>query len=299
LIVKFTTPHGVVKVYLPDDMRAGDTISGSVVGEPKGQTQEERARNLASLNGYQLRMVESSDILYSVDFDFPQHRGVLIKMPDISRGVTVALKDTVSGVEVASTTIPVSTTDSKATRPQTPTQNDFNLPTIGQNGSSVEIKGPFDGDSRTTEIKVGGQPVTILAESPGSCIFKSPEQTFGPTEITIKENNVEAKGTYRNLGVRLNAPKTSLLKGETTTVTIEVSGLQGIKKDVPLHLESKGVINMAGGNYQYLSIRPQDVKPDGRYTTTRTITGQQAGGFGVTATVIDPARRPITGRRVR
>lgn len=285
-IVNFTTPAGVVRVYLPDDMRAGDTISGSAIAEPNGQTKEERARNLAALNRYQL-MVESSDtkFLYSVDFDFPQHRGVLIKMPDSSPGVTVNLKDTARGVEVASAIIPVSTTESKATRPQTPTPNDFNLPTIGQNGSSVEIKGPFDGNLRTTDIKVGGQPVTKLAESPRSCVFTSPDQNFGPADITLKENNVETKRPYRNIGVRLSAPKTSLLKGETTSVTIEVSGLQGIKEDVPLHLESKGVINMAGGNYQYLSIRPQDVT-DGRYTTTRAITGQQAGSFGVTATVL-------------
>jgi len=303
--VNFTTPAGVVRVYLPDDMRSGDTISGSVVAEPNGQTDEERAMNRKALNSYQLMIAsQKAEELGQKNQPRTTFGGPFGSSPDGAIWTfhalwdpgpcTLSVVEVASGKEMARVTIPLSTTESKATRPQTPTPNDFNLPTIGQNGSSVEIKGPFDGNLRTTEITVGNQPVIKRTETPRGCTFQSPEQSFGPADITLKENNVEAKGTYRNLGVRLNAPKTSLLKGETTIVTIEVSGLEGIKEDMPLHLESRGVINMAGGNYQYLQIRPQDVKPDGRYTTTRAITGQQAGGFGVTGTVIDFARWPIT-----
>ena len=46
-IVTFDTLQGRVIVNLPDDMRAGDTISGTVIAEPKGNTPEERAKNLA------------------------------------------------------------------------------------------------------------------------------------------------------------------------------------------------------------------------------------------------------------
>jgi hypothetical protein len=50
-IVTFDTLQGRVIVNLPDDMRAGDTISGTVVAEPKGQTPEERAKNMSILSG--------------------------------------------------------------------------------------------------------------------------------------------------------------------------------------------------------------------------------------------------------
>jgi len=297
LIVNFTTPQGVVRVYLPADMRAGDPISGTVVAEPNGQTEEERSRNRNALTGYQLMIANQkvSEPWGTFTWRMAGSSPNVSKVDTTSNSMilqTIGLHEGASGKEVASTTIPVSKSG-KTTRPQTATPDDFNLPTIGQNGSSVEIKGPFDGSLRTTEIRVGNQPVLKRTETPRSCTFQSPEEQFGPADITVKENNVEARGTYRSLGVRLNAPKTSLLKGESTTVTIDVSGLEGIKEDMPLHLEARGVINMALGNYQYLQIRPQDVKPDGRYTTTRAITGQQAGGFGVSATVIDPPRRPI------
>lgn len=38
----FETIYGKVIVSLPDDIRAGDTISGTIVVEPKGVTQDEQ-----------------------------------------------------------------------------------------------------------------------------------------------------------------------------------------------------------------------------------------------------------------
>jgi hypothetical protein len=102
----------------------------------------------------------------------------------------------------------------------------------------------------------------------------------------VKEGNSATKGTYRNVGVNLTAPKTNLLKGEHTELHVEVNGLQGIKEPVPLTLESNGVITMEGGMYQSLWIQPSQVGADGRYTTTRGITGVQTGGWSSTATVV-------------
>ncbi len=48
----FETPHGKLKVNLPDDAAGGDTISGTVVAEPAGNTPEEKAQNEDELVGY-------------------------------------------------------------------------------------------------------------------------------------------------------------------------------------------------------------------------------------------------------
>jgi hypothetical protein len=55
---------------------------------------------------------------------------------------------------------------------------------------------------------------------------------------------------------------------------------------VPLTITYRGVIIMEGGPYQPLVIQPSQVSSDGRYTTTRGITGVQAGGWTATATVV-------------
>ncbi len=56
----FTTAEGKIKVNFPDDMAAGDTISGTVIAEPAGTTLEERERNSDELNGYVVE-VEAED----------------------------------------------------------------------------------------------------------------------------------------------------------------------------------------------------------------------------------------------
>src|ERR1700694_1684617 len=50
-VVTFTLDPGKISVNLPDDMRAGDTISGTVVAEPKGQSEAERTKNMGELTG--------------------------------------------------------------------------------------------------------------------------------------------------------------------------------------------------------------------------------------------------------
>src|SRR5258708_36101071 len=48
----FYTVQGTVSLNLPDDVAAGDTISGTVISEPKGTTKDEQSKNQDSLNGY-------------------------------------------------------------------------------------------------------------------------------------------------------------------------------------------------------------------------------------------------------
>ncbi len=49
--VEFDTLNGIVVVNLPDDLATSDTISGTVISETKGETQEQIAGNQDELNG--------------------------------------------------------------------------------------------------------------------------------------------------------------------------------------------------------------------------------------------------------
>src|SRR6185503_18312907 len=134
----------------------------------------------------------------------------------------------------------------------------FIIPGFGQSGRTIVLTGPFDGDSSNTKLSIqstgsvsqapgtrSGTDSGVIAESPRQAIFTAPTNVTGPFEITLTEAGKETKGPYRNVGVNLSAPKTNLLKGEQTTLRVEVSGLQGLKMPVPLTLESRGVITMA------------------------------------------------------
>lgn len=293
----FSTPQGTLNINLPENRSAGDTISGTVIAEPSGQTEAERANNLKQLESFVCEIDGKPTKLSSASQNpgpvTSTTRNFTMQMPipppsAVATFVTLKDKD---GVEKAECTLWRDQTNPQGATTTGPKQ--FQFPTTSQNGRPLEIVGPFDGQMNTTEVKLGGQPARLLAESPNSCIVQSPDQNFGPTEITVKEGNTESKGSCRNLGLRLAAPKTSLLKGESTVLTVTVEGLKGIQQDVPLLLQKEGVVSMEGGDTQTVQIRPTDVRADGTFETKRTLTGLQAGAFGVTATVIDPARRPI------
>ena len=282
-----TLLYGDVHVYLPDDMAAGDTISGTVVAEPKGSTEEERAKNQDTLAGYVVEVGGQK---------VPASEGAFtVTIPAASSETKLRIVDSRSGKLLANEPLMVLKTAARVPRPQTITPTDFQLPRIGQQGRAVEIAGPFDGDSSNTFVSWSKNSENLnggfglIAESPRKAVIRSSAKATGLLEINLREGNLETKGEYRSVGVRLSAPKTNLLKGERTTVTIMVMGLQGIQQIVPLLLVKGGVVDMEGGDVQLIPIALTALQPDGTFVATRTITGQQAGAFSLTATVI--ARR--------
>jgi len=169
--------------------------------------------------------------------------------------------------------------------PVTPGPGKISIPSQAQNGRNLELTGSFDSNAKTTEVTIEGQRVEVLEETASKSVVKIPSNLTGQVKVTVDEGSNKAEGTCRIIKVDVTATRTNLLKGESAIVTVTVTGLDGIKRTIPLHLTAKGVINMDGGNTQLLRIHPPDVQ-GGRYTITRKITGRQAGGFDVTATVI-------------
>jgi hypothetical protein len=299
----FDTIHGRVIVNLPDDIRAGDTISGTVVVEPKGNTKDERQNNTAKLSELKLNL--------GAKFPKDQKDLLILVTPGLIGDFTVDVPDSFDytiGVNAPLTdtkTVTITINSMIWFINNQPTSSDFLLPSMGQQGRPVEILGPFSGGASNTTLRFGPPGSTAqdfekntesvsggfglirpLAESPRKMVFEAPNNVSGPIALDLKEGSTQTIGAYRNVGVRLSAPKTNLLKGERTTLTTEVNGLQGINKPVPLTLEAKGVILMEGGMFQPLFIQPSQVGADGRYVTTREITGVLQGGWEATSTVV-------------
>lgn len=275
--INFDTTAGKIKVYVPADMRAGDTISGTVIAEPRGATDAERASNYGVLNG----MVIDTDGegRFSV-----AEKNFTWKIP--SELSSAALKRSLrlfsgSGSQrpAAVVTIPLS-----AQTQAGPT--DFILPKLGQAGRPLTIAGPFDGNSTNTSGRLGDSPLELLTESPRQATFQSAIDVLGPAELHLVENGQKSTGAYRNVGLSLTSPKTKLVKNETTTLALDVSGLGGITSSVPVQLTTIGSANMRGGNLQTILIRPADITSTGHYDRTFELVGTQAGGFTVTGTVL-------------
>ena len=289
-VINFNTSAGRIVINLPDDMMAGDTISGTVFTEPKGKTPEEKAKNQDYLNGYVIELERTRVPANQPRFTWTPP----LPMPNAPVRYQLKIVEVLPGPNpsdqpIASVVIfppvPIHPSGAIITHGDSPTTPRFNIPSLGQTGRPVTITGPFDGDSSNTSLRLGGQDLLILAESRNQTVGQTPTNVVGATEIQVKEGKTETTNPFRNLKVELTAPKTSLLKGESTELHVEVNGLEGLTQPVPLQLTKGGVVNMEGGDVQTMSIKPSNVQ-NGTFTTTRTITGVQAGGWSATATVV-------------
>jgi hypothetical protein len=92
------------------------------------------------------------------------------------------------------------------------------------------------------------------------------------------------------LGVRLVATSTQLVRGQLATLTTTVGGLGGITEPATLSFKnlSPAILQLEGGAPR-ITIQPRDVKGDGTYVDTRRLTGVQAGGYQIVASVSRPA----------
>jgi hypothetical protein len=266
----FATPSGTVQVRLPDDMAAGDSISGTVITEPTGTTEKERARHQDELNGYVVEMEQQKAPTRTKAFRWG------IPSALATSTATLILKD-FRGREVAKTEVPVQSTPAAEPPPN------FHLPSTGLAGRPLQITGPFDGDLRTTAVKVGGRQAEVIAESPRKTVARSPDDVVGASQIELQKKDVVQRGEFRNIAVRITAPKTSLIRGEQTPLTVKVSGLEGLHHDMPLLLQNRtpGVVQVSGGDAQQIMIHPQMVAEGGTYTWTGELTGINPGGFNI------------------
>jgi len=287
------TDSGNLTVNMPDDAALGDTISGTVVAEPTGETQQEQKANMDTLEGY---VFDTPEVPSKVVETEPgetlpgkpkSKKVVTMEIPTAITGeiIDLVLKDP-KGIEVTEVDIPVAP-PSTYTPPAVPEEGDYNLPEIGQVGRPIEMTGPFDGEIVNTEVTIGGKKANIVAQSPRKTLFESPRDVVGPTEIELTQGDVTLKDEYRNVALNLSADKLRLKKGEQTTLRVKVMGLQGLEETIPFNLVNKSpsVVSMEGGDAQTVTVSPEQVGPEGTYTITKTLTGVETGPFLISARI--------------
>lgn len=193
-IVEFKTKAGLIKVFLPDDISAGDTVSASIALYPGGVTREVMDSNLGILNGY---IIETSF------FKVPAgQKSIKITVPRNAAGTDMkfTLRDA-SMKTIDSASVPISLSSSGHGNQEPPTPYDYQCPLVGQAGRIVEIKGPFDGDFATTDFKIGSKKANVIAESPRKLVFESPSDIIGSVEVVLVERNVEVRRPFTCLQV--------------------------------------------------------------------------------------------------
>ncbi|MCC7435666.1 MAG: hypothetical protein IT363_13345 [Methanoregulaceae archaeon] len=230
--IEFTHASGRITVYLPDDLRAGDTISGTVLPEPANGT-----------NGLKDVTVELDARVVSGSFRAKLNGAGLVRI----------------GVGTTTVQLPVDRAS--------PSSADFWSAPVMQQGRPVQISGAFDGDSSNTRVSVGGVAAIVVAESPRSSICLSGVRAQGPVKIEGNEAGRKFNLTSVCTNLRLTTGQRTMLKGQRTTLRVDVTGLASVpESEYPLSLElhnlSPTVVSMSGpaGNDRAFSIQFTDVK---------------------------------------
>ncbi len=285
-VVTFDTLQGTVTVNLPDDMAAGDTISGTVIAEAKGATPEDVKRNQGSLSGVVVEMEDQKTAASD-----PGGRGNWSVPDSAVTAIPMILKDR-QGRTIGKVDVPVA-------KVATSKPSAFQLPSGGQTGRPVTISGPFDGDFATSSVKLAGKAVDVLAESPRKLIARSPTGSVGVATLEVAKQGYTTQCEYRNLSVSLSAPKLNLKSGEKTTMTIKVDGADGMKQNVPLSVVnlSPSVVRIDSGDKQTIDVDPRTLS-NGSWTASRGLTGVMPGGFNITASIAPGGMPPAECSKV-
>jgi hypothetical protein len=263
---RVSTIYGTVSVITPAMIQVGDRISGTVIVDPKGDTDSKRAKNLAALQGMTISVLGS-------------------KLTSNSPSFTIVVPQGATNIAVDDSEVGLAVFDAN-TLPEDSGRGSFTLSCTGR--APLSIPGKFDGDASNTQCSLGGQPGIILAESPRLFTLWIPSDVTGPQTLEVSENGTRIRGKLNVINLKLSAPKTNLLRGEKTTVTATLTGLQGLNStQFPIKLslvnESPNTVNL-GGKVETI-LQQSDVKPSGEFQTTSPITATAPGGFSVSGQV--------------
>ncbi len=279
--VTFNTPKGKVTVTLPEKTHAGDVISGTVIAKPKGKNDKQKAKNKNILNGYVVEIEKENST--------PKTKKIKWKIPsEISNNKTeIVFKDEKGGL-LGKVSVPVLDFPRESIIPENLNDLDFKIPKYLRAGETEQITGAFDGDYSNSKLIIDEQRIDILAESPGALFIKIPEPLNGENHIEVIDQDLSLD-TYTNIiDLSLHASKLTLGKGESSTIFIEVSGLNKFESVVPVSVSNLSPANifMDGGNEQHFLIKPDDIDAEGFFRKDLKVTASKAGGFSVRVEVL-------------
>ena len=278
----FNLPQGIIKVYLPDDIRPGDIISGSFVLEPSGGTEKQRQRSLDDLLKTKLKIGEPVTVSETIQPLSQRYQVGSVASP-LER-ITISSQCNISLIDGSNKMI-TSAIELRPVQPETISPSSGCIwPSHALTGSPVPVKGSFDGDLGTTRCTIGTQPATILAESPRACVVSFPETAKGSQTTQIRENGQEpCTRQIAGVDLQVTTGRLNLRKGENTFIDVKVTGLQNLPDKAILTITNMtpNVVTMTNGNLQVIPIWPPADSAGGTFSVLCPAVSNSTGNFSV------------------
>jgi len=264
----FQTSRGSIQVNLPDDLAAGDTVSGTILIDPKGQSDRDVDSGSKELNTYSVVVNDgTADNTTSVnEGDF------FVTLPPSAQSLRLTLKDQ-HGHALASQDVPVASKSGSS-------NNQFTTPICGEAGRPMALNGPCDGTLGSSHMRIGENEVTKLAKSPRKLVVLCPPDLAGPSEAVWTEKGKEMHWHFNGIQITFDAQSKAVTTGQNLDIKMMVRGAQGLAKPIYVTVENKtpGVVQLGGGD-------KLELKVEGNIDYNLCVQGLKHGVFGLTARV--------------
>lgn len=284
----FNTDYGIIKVYLPENIRPGELISGTIEAEPKGSNTRQIEKNLAELKKYTISFNNEKFPVGIIEnlFSFIAHKDrqffQVIELHHISgqKPFTLSVPSGGSGDSDPRDFLIWQSSSSEG-------QNELNrciVPTHALTDAPMRITGPFDGDASNTKCTLNGQPMQVLVESSSQCQVLYPAYGQGLKTFHVSENGQE-KCTRQTSGVdmQVTTGNLKLKKGQSTFIDIKITGLENLPDKATLTVTNitPSVVSMTNGNLQIIPIWPLKDSAGGVFSLHCSAVSLNAGTFSV------------------
>src|SRR5438105_1023062 len=270
--IVFSVAAGAITVNVPDDIEAGDTVSINLKEQMvQGLAPAAQATVRKRLDAYTIvfadQTISAGRGFSKVTIPGVVPTGFLPLILSLNKQEVLR-----TYVECAPRShLPVGGAALSGGK-QNPT---FQLPQAIQAGRSMQIFGNFNGDMSDTHVRFTADPheprsrsdnlsrrwlssvgsrwafgsetsnaptaskeLDLLAESPRMLVCQSPTDIIGPVEVEISEAGRTIKARSRNVSLNLSAARTSLEKGQSTELEIDIDGLQEITEPLNFTLDN-------------------------------------------------------------
>jgi hypothetical protein len=280
----FSLKNGDIKVYLPDDIRPGDIISGTVVAEPFGKNAKQMEVNLAALKKFSVS-------INGEKFTVGEARRKILCKPEEKGGKDFG----VFGIEYMCIN-PAGENAGKLTMTSNPGPSSAtcSIPTHALTAAPLRITGPFDGDASNTKCSLDNKPVEILAESPRQCFIAYPPEAMGIQTLTVQEiGKPPCSKPVSGVNMNVSAGKLNLIKGEKTYIDVNISGLQHLPDSALLTLNNITISTVAlqPSNNMVIILRPDSVST-GNFHRQFDVQSIRSGNFSVKVDLDLPEDNP-------
>lgn len=270
--IVFSNNANTIKVYLPDDLRPGDMISGTVIAEPSGNNARQKEKDITDLIAHSVNIGGNK---FAITSHLSTFNYQLSK--DRQKPISIELLNR-NGTKITGLAFQAIEADNKV-----PEKSGCIIPLYALIADPVTVRGNFDGNAENTQCSLSGKPLEIFAESPRQCIVKYPSGLEGVQTMKINENGIEkCNSKISGVDLQVSAGKLNIRRGEKTFIDIKISGLGDIADKFVLTVSNQtpGVVRLSRGDLQTFIIYPaENNAPGGNFSVRCQAEGISNGSF--------------------